>query len=599
MATSSRTSTSNKPTLKSQGAKYSTTNSKGVTTYYSSSKDAPGYNDNGSSSGKAPISQVDAMGAVIPAKMEAQTPAQIPKLTVPDVGNVVGQNNTALSSILGDTGTTYDATKGQFVTAPTQPTDNFQSLFEQATSLGNAAFNEMGTGEERLAKLEKENQLKQKQQAVNETTGQINAIVAQSQAQQLALEGQGRGQTASFVGGEQARINREAAIAALPLQAKLAAEQGALELAQNHIDKMFQVQSQDALAKYQYKSNLISSVYTFATAQEQRRLDAIKANEDRAYDMQKTNLSYQRQLASEAASYGLGGVSASILKLDPTSPTFNQDIAGLQGRVMKPVVATVPKAPDLQNFGTGEKPNWRQYNPTTGAWEEVSGISETPSNALSNAIAENKVDNINNILNSNALDSVVGPSGLARTQPGLWSAAKRFFTGAITGAGVGGGIGALAGGVGAIPGAIIGAVTTGVVNTLRGSKDELTGDRQSFIGSVEQMRSELTKEKLAQAKGQGVTFGALSDGERGLIANAATKLGTWAQYVDGDKDKPVIGYNIDEKSFKKEMDVINYFTKLDAIIQGATPESVGAVTQPDGSVWILNSDGTLSEIKRY
>ncbi|MBK9580264.1 MAG: hypothetical protein IPO40_24630 [Fibrobacteres bacterium] len=287
----------------------------------------------------------------IPAQMTPETPANIPTLTSPDIGNVVGQNNTALSSVLGDTDTTYDATKGQFVTAPattTPATDNYKALFDQATQMGNAAFDEMGTSEQRLAQLEKENKLKQKQQAVNETTGQINAVVAQSQAQQLALEGQGRGQTSGFIGGEQARINREAAIAALPLQAKLAAEQGALDLAQNHIDKMFQVQSNDALAKYQYKSKLIESVYSFATGQEQRRLDAIKAKEDRAYDEQRTNLAYQRSLASEAASYGLGGVSASILKLDPKSATFNQDIAGLQGRVMKPVVASGPAKRDTQ-----------------------------------------------------------------------------------------------------------------------------------------------------------------------------------------------------------------------------------------------------------
>ena len=321
----------------------------------------------------------------IPAQMTAETPANIPTLTSPDIGNVVGQNNTALSSVLGDTGTTYDATKGQFVTSPatTAPTDNFQSLFQQATQMGNAAFDEMGTGEQRLAQLEKENKLKQKQQAVNETTGQINAVVAQSQAQQLALEGQGRGQTGAFIGGEQARINREAAIAALPLQAKLAAEQGALDLAQSHIDKMFQVQSQDALAKYQYKSKLIESVYSFATGQEQRRLDAIKAKEDRAYDEQKTNLAYQRSLASDAASYGLGSVSASILKLDPKSPTFNQDIAGLQSRVMKPAEPKAPKAPDLQNFGTTDNPDWRQYDYETGTWNEVDGVGTGTGSSLS------------------------------------------------------------------------------------------------------------------------------------------------------------------------------------------------------------------------
>ena len=396
MASSARVKAKNKPSLKSQGAGYSTTNRKGETTYYKSSKDAAGYNDtrdgkNAPTTPGTPLSRVNAMGASIPAKMTPETPASIPSpYTLPDIGNVVGQNNTALSSVLGDTGTTYDATKGQFVTSPTTtaPTDNFQSLFQQATQMGNAAFDEMGTSEQRLAQLEKENKLKQKQQAVNETTGQINAVVAQSQAQQLALEGQGRGQTGAFIGGEQARINREAAIAALPLQAKLAAEQGALDLAQSHIDKMFQVQSQDALAKYQYKSKLIESVYSFATGQEQRRLDAIKAKEDRTYDEQKTNLAYQRSLASEAASYGLGGVSASILKLDPKSPTFNQDIAGLQSRVMKPVapVDTTPKVVSVNGVDSVWNPTTKQFEAITVGGDsglktikdaEIKDLSET------------------------------------------------------------------------------------------------------------------------------------------------------------------------------------------------------------------------------
>jgi hypothetical protein len=187
---------------------------------------------------------------------------------------------------------------------------------------------------------------------------------------------------------------------------------------------------------------------------------------------------------------------------------------------------------------------------------------------------------------------------LARTQPGLWGATKRFFTGLLGGGATGAGIGVAFGGVGAIPGAIIGGLTTGVVNASRGSMSQLTGARQSFVGSVEQMRSELTKDKLAQAKGQGITFGALSDGERGLIANAATKIGTWAIHEDGDPDKRVLGYNIDEKSFKREMDVINYFTKLDAVLRGSSPESVGAVTQPDGTLWVINSDGTMSQLKQ-
>ncbi len=68
------------------------------------------------------------------------------------------------------------------------------------------------------------------------------------------------------------------------------------------------------------------------------------------------------------------------------------------------------------------------------------------------------------------------------------------------------------------------------------------------------MRSQLNLDTLIQAKSQGATFGALSDNELRMLASAATKMGTWAK-KDGDGN--VIGYNVGEKTFKKELDNIN------------------------------------------
>lgn len=212
---------------------------------------------------------------------------------------------------------------------------------------------------------------------------------------------------------------------------------------------------------------------------------------------------------------------------------------------------------------------------------------------LALAVGQQNIDTINNVLHSGALSSAVGPSGLAQTSPGLWGATKRFISGALAGAAVGGGAGAAAGGVGAIPGAIVGALSLGVINSVRGTTDELTGDRQNFVAGVEQLRSQLTLDKLTQSKQSGATFGALSDGERQTLAAAATKLGTWA-IKSGDR---VIGYNTSEEAFKKEMDTINNFAKLDQILKGAAPESVGALAQPDGSIWVINSDGSMTRIR--
>ena len=451
-----------------------------------------------------------------------------------------------------------------------------------------------------------------KKGGVDDVQVELDNINSQIRAEQRALDVQLReidknsqGALEGGVIAEKNRLNKDSLQKQADLSVIQMAIQGRYDSAKSIADRSINARiSQDQkeidISREMYNRN--ASLFTLA---ESRAFESAQADRQRALDKEALDLKTLSDTKLEAMKMAqMNGAPSSVLQAIQSATSPEQVIsAGGQYAVTDMLDRQYKQA---QLRAANQKPvakrdtqvvDGKLIDMQTG--EIISDLSSSPtSNALGNAIAESKVDNINNILNSNALGSVVGPSSLARTQPGLWGAAKRFFSGALSGGTVGAGVGAVAGGFGAIPGAIIGALTTGVVNTLRGAPSELTGARQSFVGSVEQMRAELTKEKLAQAKGQGVTFGALSDGERGLIANAATKLGTWAVHVDGDKDKPVIGYNIDEKSFKKEMDVINYFTKLDAVIKGATPESVGAVTQPDGTVWIMNSDGTMSELKR-
>ena len=73
--------------------------------------------------------------------------------------------------------------------------------------------------------------IEQKQQEVNSLQGQLNAIVAQGQQNQLRVVGQGRGIPEAILGGQQAQFARETAIASLPVSAQLEAAQGNLEMA--------------------------------------------------------------------------------------------------------------------------------------------------------------------------------------------------------------------------------------------------------------------------------------------------------------------------------------------------------------------------------
>ena len=225
--------------------------------------------------------------------------------------------------------------------------------------------------------------------------------------------------------------------------------------------------------------------------------------------------------------------------------------------------------------------------------ERELGIGQ-PANMFTLSKAHGDIQMIDELTRSSALDSTVGTSFLSRGASGFGGVLGRFTTGAIGGATIGAAFGAPFAGIGAIPGAIGGALIGGIGMASQGAKDTLTGQRSEFIGGVEQLRSNLNLDALIQAKSEGATFGALSDQELKVLSNAATRLGTYAIM---DDDNNVVGYRVSEKGFVREMDKINYYAKLDYILKGGAPEDVGAIIQPDGTAWVQNSDGSISQLQ--
>jgi hypothetical protein len=117
--------------------------------------------------------------------------------------------------------------------------------------------------------------------------------------------------------------------------------------------------------------------------------------------------------------------------------------------------------------------------------------------------------------------------------------------------------------------------------------------KSNFIAGVQQMTSQLTLDKLIEAKKNGATFGSLTEGERAEIASAATKINQWA--IKNEKGE-VIGYKTTESEFKKELNKIANYAKLDFIIKGGDPESVGVKVMDDNTYWTQNGDGTFTQL---
>src|SRR3990167_5386127 len=114
----------------------------------------------------------------------------------------------------------------------------------------------------------------------------------------------------------------------------------------------------------------------------------------------------------------------------------------------------------------------------------------------------------------------------------------------------------------------------------------------NFIGDVEQLRSQLSLDALINAKERGATFGALSDQELQILSTSGTKIGSW---VTKDKSGNVTGYKVKESDFKRELDKINNFAKLDYVYRGGDPVDVG-VQLINGKFYTKNSDGSVTEL---
>lgn len=475
----------------------------------------------GSKSFKGSSYEKDYQASAIAADGLAPTaPINLPeKPTVPDVGNLVAPGNIGLQSTAEGMYTVDPATGMTTMAAPTDPlAQNQQGRLADMF----AAYEGMGSGEADLAKLEKENKLAQKRQAVSNYTGQLNAIVAKSQAEQLGLEGQGRGITESIIGGQQAQINREAAIQALPVQAQLAAAQGDLEMAQAHVDKLFAIKRQDVQALFQFKSSVINSVYDFADKQEQRRLDEVSKQEDRKYSEQQDFLKTQRNLLSSALQQGAPasvveaiGNSSSYLDALSAAGQYGGDIlarqiqqAQLRNLNAKPVSTTSTEAPTVKSIN-GED---RQWNPTKGTWDAIGGGNTARTQQVVDS-AQDKLNALMGIRTHKGLNSAVGPTSLGRVAIG-----------------------------------------------------DAFGAKQDFIGSVENILSTETLDTLVNLKAKGGTLGALSDQELKMLQESASKVGTWRLR---DESGNVIGYNVDETRFKSEVG------RLETLTQKAIKSALG------------------------
>jgi hypothetical protein len=303
------------------------------------------------------------------------TPINLPiKDTPPDpLGAVLG-NNAGLN--LEGTGRTYDTKSNQFTDTPLTMGAKTGGITQQDI-LGYMGLN-MPQQKNVSDDPEYRKALKAKESAARTVKGytdNLNALITSSQQQKLNLENQGRGITTDILDTQSYEISRRTAVAALPVQAQIAAAQGDLESAQSHLESLYAMKSEELTNEYNYKVNLFNSISGLLTKAEERQYNEAKALETRTYNEYQSNADSQDEWARTALTNGHPELIASIHRIDPKSPTFKQQLAKIQGR-MAPV-SSDDGIPTIKTINGTDY----QWEPITQSWikpETPDGVSTTP-----------------------------------------------------------------------------------------------------------------------------------------------------------------------------------------------------------------------------
>lgn len=211
--------------------------------------------------------------------------------------------------------------------------------------------------------------------------GSVNARLAglNAEAKVAELKAGESGETLGFAAGETARVQRQAAIRALPLQAEalgaqaeVQAAQGNVELsqetlrlAQNQLNTVFSLHTKDIEAQQAYKKSVSDAVYAYATAEQKAKLDAKQKLDDQNFQLMKDSVNNAQTIAKTAMDNGQSSLASQITALDPKSKTYTQDLARLQGQIR------IPQKVVEETISTA---------PITGQKVEVTPIGSTPTN---------------------------------------------------------------------------------------------------------------------------------------------------------------------------------------------------------------------------
>lgn len=445
-----------------------------------------------------------------------------------------------------------DATPPAQLTQPETVASELNSRLRQANEelVGESEFRRQIEAEQGIPELQKRQ---------TELTSRLKSLQNEALAipQQLQLDATGRGITAGGLRPIETAALRNNAIQALGVSSLLEASRGNLTLAQDLVDRAVKAKydpiREEIKAKTKNLELIINSPeYTLAEKNRAQRQKEIQDANTRTLAKREQDEKDVRSLSLTAQKYG---APADVIEKIQNAKSF-QEAQLLAGIYLQDPMAKQ----ELENAKLDNKLKQAQINKIQKETRLLGEPSEKDRKEIEKALKEakaslpimqDKIDAVDVLLESPGMNSRVGTGFLSR------------------------GAGSYLGGVGRI------ASVVGIPSFLSGAVDTATGAGQSFSGGIHQLVSGLTLDNLIAAKERGATFGALSEGELGILAASATKISDWE--IKDKNGKGTGFWNVDENSFKKELQNIKTLTNR-------------AILKSRGSIFSDEEQSTLDDI---
>ncbi len=415
--------------------------------------------------------------------------------------------------------------------------DNFLQQLEQQQAGEQGLFSQMQEliGEapsqaELFEQAQRESGILGQRQQVQDFSSQLDAIQKGAQEAILSIGGAERGISAGVAATQASEIQRQAAIKALPVSAQLNAAQGNLALAEQNLSTLFELKASDAQNKYNRDKELITSLFDLASDQEKAKLERIEKLEDRKYEEAQDILKSQEAFAKDAFNNNQASLGAKILSLDTKSPTYKKDLAKLQSQLRDPVKDLAIQKNKLEIRKLNKELS--EVNPDAGKLVKINGTDyiRYEDGTISEPVLPGAGDT--GLVVERLNDKIQIVNDLAFTEKGKAPLGLVYSAGALR--------------------SPLG-VPPGLINQVN-----------DWRAGVKNIMSKLTLDELGRVKSDGVTFGALSNGEREAVGQAATTLLSGSVYEGkGDERQPTGKFKISEKKVQEELAIIEKFYKID------------------------------------